>query len=139
MASAATENTPLIPALSNPQSPLAQPRPQRTVTFNPTISTSSPPPRNTIRTAVPPSAQASSYSSSVQHAESKFSALNNKLRRRNSQPATLTPLTTQHASKIGPQRTTKVTQKLKLLPDPEHGDEGPDEESGRDVYAQYTR
>lgn len=42
-------------------------------------------------------------------------------------------------SKIGPQRTTKNTQKLKLLPNPEIGDEGPDEESGRDVYSQYTR
>jgi uncharacterized Rmd1/YagE family protein len=42
-------------------------------------------------------------------------------------------------SKIGPQRTTKNAQKLKLLPNPEFGDEGPDEESGRDVYSQYTR
>ena len=43
------------------------------------------------------------------------------------------------ASKIGPQRTTKNAQKLKLLPNPEHGEEGPDEESGRDVYSQFTR
>jgi uncharacterized Rmd1/YagE family protein len=43
------------------------------------------------------------------------------------------------AQKIGPQRTTKTAQKLKILPDPDHGDEGPDEESGRDVYAQFTR
>lgn len=42
-------------------------------------------------------------------------------------------------SKIGPQRTTKNAQKLKLLPNPEFGDDGPDEESGRDVYSQYTR
>lgn len=42
-------------------------------------------------------------------------------------------------SKIGPQRTTRTAQKLKLLPDPEQGDEGGDEESGRDVYVQYTR
>jgi len=41
--------------------------------------------------------------------------------------------------KIGPQRTTRTAQKLKLLPNPEHGDEGPDEESGRDVYSQFTR
>jgi uncharacterized Rmd1/YagE family protein len=41
--------------------------------------------------------------------------------------------------KIGPQRTTKTAQKLKILPSPDHGDEGPDEESGKDVYAQYTR
>lgn len=43
------------------------------------------------------------------------------------------------APKIGPQRTTKNAQKLKLLPNPDPGDEGPDEESGRDVYSQFTR
>ena len=43
------------------------------------------------------------------------------------------------ASKIGPQRTTKNTQKLKLLPNPDPGEDGPDEESGRDVYSQFTR
>ena len=42
-------------------------------------------------------------------------------------------------SKIGPQRTTKNAQKLKLLPNPDPGEEGPDEESGRDVYSQFTR
>ena len=43
------------------------------------------------------------------------------------------------ASKIGPQRTTKTAQKLKLLPNPDVGEDGPDEESGRDVYSQFTR
>jgi len=43
------------------------------------------------------------------------------------------------ASKIGPHRTTKNAQKLKLLPNPDLGDDGPDEESGRDVYSQFTR
>lgn len=43
------------------------------------------------------------------------------------------------ASKIGPQRTTKNAQKLKLLPNPDPGEDGPDEESGRDVYSQFTR
>ena len=43
------------------------------------------------------------------------------------------------ASKIGPQRTTKNAQKLKLLPNPDPGEEGTDEESGRDVYSQFTR
>ena len=43
------------------------------------------------------------------------------------------------ALKIGPQRTTKNAQKLKLLPNPDPGDDGPDEESGRDVYSQFTR
>lgn len=45
----------------------------------------------------------------------------------------------QTASKIGPQRTTKTAQKLKLLPNPDPGEDGPDEESGRDVYSQFTR
>lgn len=43
------------------------------------------------------------------------------------------------ASKIGPQRTTKNAQKLKLLPNPDPGEDGLDEESGRDVYSQFTR
>jgi len=42
------------------------------------------------------------------------------------------------ASKIGPQRTTKNAQKLKLLPNPDPGDDQ-DEESGREVYSQFTR
>lgn len=41
--------------------------------------------------------------------------------------------------KIGPQRTTKTTQKLTLLPNPEDTGDEPDEESGRDVYSQFTR
>lgn len=67
-----------------------------------------------------------------------LSTLNSKLRRRNSSGAPTIP---SHISapKIGPQRTTRTAQKLKLLPDPDHGDEGEDEESGRDVYVQYTR
>lgn len=66
-----------------------------------------------------------------------LSTLNNKLRRRNSSGA---PMQSPHppAPKIGAQRTTRTAQKLKLLPDPEHG-EDEDEESGRDVYVQYTR
>jgi uncharacterized Rmd1/YagE family protein len=73
-----------------------------------------------------------------------FSALKSNLRRRNSagaagassssavSPGGLLP------ARIGPQRTTKNAQKLKLLPNPEVGDDE-DEESGRDVYSQYTR
>lgn len=41
--------------------------------------------------------------------------------------------------KIGAQRTTKHAQKLKLLPDPDQGEPGADEESGREVYSQFTR
>ena len=69
-----------------------------------------------------------------------LSTLNSKLRRRNSHGAPLiSPTAAPSASKIGPQRTTKNAQKLKLLPNPDLGDEGPDEESGRDVYSQFTR
>lgn len=74
-----------------------------------------------------------------------LAALNNKLRRRNSHGAPSSaaggglPYNGPARPKIGPQRTTRDAQKLKLLPNPEFGDEGPDEESGRDVYSQYTR
>lgn len=69
-----------------------------------------------------------------------LSSLNSKLRRRNSYGAPQLPLGgANSASKIGPQRTTKNVQKLKLLPNPEFGLDGPDEESGREVYSQYTR
>jgi len=67
-----------------------------------------------------------------------FSALNSKLRRRHSASSPQVP----HiypVPKAGAQRTTRAAQKLKLLPNPEYGDEGPDEESGRDVYSQFTR
>ncbi|CAD6502253.1 BgTH12-02492 [Blumeria graminis f. sp. triticale] len=60
-----------------------------------------------------------------------------RLRRRSSQGSVVTMQNS--VPKIGPQRTTKKTQKLKLLPNPEFGEDGPDEESGRDVYSQYTR
>ncbi|PWW75826.1 DUF155-domain-containing protein [Tuber magnatum] len=40
-----------------------------------------------------------------------------------------------HTAKIGPQRTSKISQKLKILPSPADQDE----ESGRDVYSQVTR
>lgn len=68
-----------------------------------------------------------------------LSALNSKLRRRNSSGAPLQLPQQTPASKIGPQRTTRTAQKLKLLPNPEQGADGADEESGRDVYSQFTR
>lgn len=60
------------------------------------------------------------------------------MRRRHSQGAPAIPAHLQ-GPRIGPQRTTKKAEKLKILPDPDHGDEGPDEESGREVYSQFTR
>ncbi|OAA54136.1 DUF155 domain containing protein [Niveomyces insectorum RCEF 264] len=80
-----------------------------------------------------------------------LAAINSRLRRRNSYGAGPSPSPGQHvplqphqqlppATKLGPQRSTKNAQKLKLLPNPElEEDELLDEEAGRDVYSQYTR
>lgn len=68
-----------------------------------------------------------------------FAALNHKLRRRNSQGSVPTLSSAPFGAKLGPQRSTKKTEKLKLLPNPELEDDDQDEESGRDVYSQYTR
>lgn len=68
-----------------------------------------------------------------------LSALNNRLRRRNSHGSMFTALPPTILPKIGPQRSSKNAQKLKLLPNPELDEAEPDEESGRDVYSQYTR
>ena len=133
MASSSTETTPLISSMSHGSTgPRPVPvRPQRTVTFNPTVSSSSP--KQAAAAHPPTGAHAPSHGG-----KPMMASLNNRLRRRNSSGAAMFP----HASpapKIGPQRTTRTAQKLKLLPDPEHGEEDEDEESGRDVYVQYTR
>ncbi|KAI9675437.1 MAG: hypothetical protein M1817_001341 [Caeruleum heppii] len=135
--STATENTPLI---SSPNSTVTPPaKPQRTVTFDPhtTVASTS----RTTSSAHRPSVYSPSAAPQfpATHApQPVLSALNSKLRRRNSHGAPqISPTVT--ASKIGPQRTTRTAQKLKLLPNPETGDDGPDEESGRDVYSQFTR
>ncbi|CAI6337319.1 unnamed protein product [Periconia digitata] len=132
MASSSTETTPLISSMAHGSS-----KPQRTVTFNTTVSSSSPKQQ-------PRPVSQSGQSSSISHyatthgGQPMLSSFNNKLRRRNSSG---TPMLPHHigAPKIGPQRTTRTAQKLKLLPDPEQGDDDNDEESGRDVYSQYTR
>ncbi|MCJ1475271.1 hypothetical protein MMC13_003933 [Lambiella insularis] len=141
MATSATEATPLIPS-----PPVAPPRPQKTVTFNPetTISPtrSSPAGSTSLRpdavAATPPTLPTPTNGPSGQPI---LSALNSKLRRRNSHgsPLSAPPILPTTASKIGPQRTTKNAQKLKLLPNPDPGADGPDEESGRDVYSQFTK
>jgi uncharacterized Rmd1/YagE family protein len=71
--------------------------------------------------------------------EPMLSAFNSKLRRRNSHGAPLptTQAVQPPAPRPGAQRTTKMVEKLKILPNPEVEDE--DEESGRDVYSQFTR
>ena len=140
MASTATESSPLM---QPPTPPTAPPRPQRTVTFNPhtTISSAG---GSTIGTStLRPAALSSPSYPSTQYGpagQPMLSALNSKLRRRNSHGSPLSaPPMLPPASKIGPQRTTKNAQKLKLLPNPDPGEDGPEEESGRDVYSQFTR
>ncbi|MCJ1337334.1 hypothetical protein MMC09_002616 [Bachmanniomyces sp. S44760] len=138
MASTASESSPLIQPSSS------TPRPQRNVTFNPeaaispTTSSSS-----ATTTALRPAPLTSPIVPPGHHGSSgqpMLSALNSKLRRRNSHGSPLSaPPMLPPASKIGPQRTTKNAQKLKLLPNPDPGDDGEDEESGRDVYSQFTR
>lgn len=143
----ASESSPLLPSDSAPR-PIPSTRPTRQVTFNPQISAASPPRRRPVFPSQDQSGTTvnSLPSNTVPIASSSnalsapLSALNNKLRRRNSSGAALAALPpSQPASKIGPQRTTRTAQKLKLLPTPEHGEDGPDEESGRDVYSQFTR
>lgn len=68
-----------------------------------------------------------------------LAGLSSKLRRRHSSGAPLAQVAPVPRPKAGAQRTTKQAQKLKLLPNPDYGEEGPDEESGREVYSQFTR
>ena len=137
MTSAATESSPLIQASSAP-------RPQRTVTFSPHTTATSTSAASTgsgiSRSPTEPQTTFPPPQLYGPAGQPRFSALNSKLRRRNSHGSPLTaPPTLPPASKIGPQRTTKNAQKLKLLPNPDPGEDGPDEESGRDVYSQFTR
>ncbi len=135
----ATESTPLI------QSPISQSsrpaKPSRTVTFSPTttVTTINGPPETSRRAAPQLPPQGASLPAA---GAPKLWALNDKLRRRNSHGHSYTQIqapTSPSTSKIGPQRTTKTAQKLKILPNPDVGEDGPDEESGRDVYSQFTR
>ncbi|KAE8307877.1 hypothetical protein BDV41DRAFT_29105 [Aspergillus transmontanensis] len=143
MASSA-ETTPLLPqhqqqpATSN-TSPRAN---RRTVTFNPltTVSTY----HDTTSTNAPVKTLYSGPSSFPSSQETPqrstgLSALNSKLRRRNSHGAPYSAAPSMPvAPKVGPQRTTKKAQKLKLLPDPitEEAVEG---EFPSDVYSQIAR
>lgn len=139
-----SESSPLLPQYQRSTSSNTSPRPDRpprTVTFNPltTISTYG------ETASADPSyrpLQGSPPVGNVPSAQPMLSALNSKLRRRNSYGAPYNPQTTvTPAPKIGPQRTTKNAQKLKLLPDPIPGDTEEFVEEGvpRDVYTQITR
>ncbi|KAL2212707.1 DUF155-domain-containing protein [Sarocladium strictum] len=139
------ENAPLLPR--SPRSPTDQrPKPPRTVTFNPNPVTrtfeSAPQSRPPHNVPAPVVSHAPTASSSSLGGPPMLAALNSKLRRRNSGPASANAaagLPRALGPKQGPQRSTKKAEKLKLLPAPELDDEEQDEESGRDVYSQYTR
>lgn len=139
-ASRASETSPLIQSVTTTD---PQRKSSRNVTFNPNPSIIA----SNSATVSPDSASASRSvqqtppSTAAHHIPpTGLSTLNSKLRRRNSYGSPLLPVSANiPAPKIGPQRTSKNAQKLKLLPNPEVGDEGEDEESGRDVYSQYTR
>ncbi|KAI1334161.1 sporulation protein RMD1 [Xylariaceae sp. FL0016] len=139
-----TERTPLI------RQDTARPRSSRNVTFNPnpvsrtiepdpaSLSTS---PANSITNALDHvrSSPSAALGGGSQPPPPMLSALNSRLKRRNSHGAVFTALPPAVVPKIGPQRSSKNAQKLKLLPNPELEEAEQDEESGRDVYSQYTR
>lgn len=132
-----TETAPLLAPTANPS------RPQRTVTFNPQTTISHPNSAAALTSPLRPAPVSSPSFPSPQYGSAgqlKGSNINSRMRRRNSHGSPLsTPPMVSSAPKIGPQRTTKNAQKLKLLPNPDPGDDGPEEESGRDVYSQFTR
>lgn len=143
------EESPLLPQ-QNPASPRTS-RPPRSVTFNPltTISTyggttTSDPTFRPLQTGSPPVQNINAQGGNPRvGSQPMLSTLNSKLRRRNSHgaPFSTPPNASPTASKIGPQRTTKKAQKLKLLPDPvtAEEEEGLDADFPRDVYSQITR
>lgn len=130
------ETSNLLPSGQPTTSPQREPGGRRTVKFNPltTIST-----YGATGTADPAYGTLQTSPSGQRHPPQRPSGLAGKLRRRNSYPYNAGPLPA--APKIGPQRTTKNAQKLKLLPDPvgPEDDEAVDDYLPRDVYSQITR
>ncbi|KAK4546535.1 hypothetical protein LTR36_001752 [Oleoguttula mirabilis] len=133
-----SESSPLLPTRSPEARPPPSARPARSVTFNPQVSTSSPPKRRPPLPTAPTHPAALPPTVPRDGTQPMLSALNSKLRRRYSSGSPLILPNQTPASKIGAQRTTRTAQKLKLLPNPEQEDEL-DEESGREVYSQFTR
>ncbi|KAI1115071.1 DUF155-domain-containing protein [Nemania sp. NC0429] len=144
-ASSSSERTPLL------RQDTGRPRTARSVTFNanPVSRTIDPEPlslssspsstiygRNNARTS---GSATNASTTSPTAPPPMLSAFNNRLRRRNSHGSVFTALPPAILPKIGPQRSSKTAEKLKLLPNPEVDEADQDEESGRDVYAQYTR
>lgn len=148
MATQTSEAAPLLGRRESPSGLISTSRPNtsrapRNVTFNPRTQiqgqSSSSSVGAPLRPAHSPS-QTLTNEGSVRK-EALLQSFNSKLRRRNSHGAALP--TTQPGPgmppRVGAQRTTRTAEKLKILPNPDFGDEGPDEESGRDVYSQFTR
>lgn len=132
-----SETAPLLPTTEN------RPKTKRSVTFSedPVTRTIEPERRSSRdsqdTTSTTPS---SALTTSTAGGPPILASLNSKLRRRNSHAGVPAIAHLAPGPKIGPQRSTKKTEKLKLLPNPDLGEEGVhDEESGRDVYSQYTR
>lgn len=143
MSSTNPETSSLLPQY-NDTSPHTSPREsRRTVKFNPlaTISTyGGTGPTNAAYRPLQTGQSSVVNSQSTKQRPTGLAALNSKLRRRNSYQAPYT--TAPFVSKIGPQRTTKNAQKLKLLPDPvtsEENEEAVDDYLPPDVYSQITR
>ncbi|KAJ9607218.1 sporulation protein rmd1 [Cladophialophora chaetospira] len=144
MATAAGESSPLLPTHTSPGESPSRPglRPSRTVTFSPLTSVSTQSGATStgnLRPSQSPSAALTSSSQPVRDQPPMLSAFNSKLRRRNSHGAPLPTTQPFNAPRAGAQRTTKTTEKLKILPNPDIDEEDADEESGRDVYSQFTR
>ena len=136
-----SERAPLLPSQPVPENnnsasqPL--PKPQRTVTFSPTVKSLSPTRLSSLKPSSSPLSLNAPDSRVTAHGVGQpiLASLNSKLKRRNSHgPSNLLPSVA--APKIGPQRTTRTAQKLKLLPDPEQELEQ-SEELGHDVYTQF--
>ena len=143
-----SETTPLLPP------PVTAPtRARRTVTFHENPVTKTIEPEDYSRHRHYDSSSSSSHVMAAAplggirpNSIGSLTGLNGKLKRRtsaNGSAASTSALSCAVASpgqpKIGPQRSTKTAQKLKELPLPDFGEDGPDEESGREVYSQYTR
>ncbi|KAK2799163.1 hypothetical protein FQN50_008552, partial [Emmonsiellopsis sp. PD_5] len=146
MASTSTETSPLLQDHHRAGSPTTSQdaRPHRTVTFDPVTRSSISNDNATSHDILRPlhSGTPSMQTSSGGNGPPVLAALNSKLRRRHSQGAPYNAASpASPAAKIGPQRTTKTTQKLKLLPNPVTGEEDQlvEEEIPREVYSQITR
>ena len=142
MSSASTpETTPLLPSTTAPEVNATPSRPlqkpQRSVTFSPHVKSSSPTRVSTSKASSPPSnPNAPSNRAPPQSlGQPILASLNSKIKRRHSH-GTSNLLPSVAVAKIGPQRTTRTAQKLKLLPDPEQELEQ-SEEIGHDVYTQF--